>query len=77
MVATRVIVIWIYDNTGRAVIAVVLFHAIANLTFKSVFPGGSFESERIISVLLTMIAVIVAIVWGPRTLACARHARAI
>ena len=52
MVATRVIMVWLYNNTGRAVIAVVLFHAVANLTFKSVFPGGSYESERIISVIL-------------------------
>jgi len=69
MVATRVIMVWIYNNTGRAVVAVVLFHAIANLTFKSVFPGGSFESERIISVILTIVALIVTIVWGPRSLA--------
>jgi CAAX protease family protein len=68
MVATRVIMVWLYDNTGRAVIAVVLFHAIANLTFKSVFPAGSYESERIISVILTIVAVIVSVVWGPRTL---------
>jgi CAAX protease family protein len=68
MIATRVIMVWLYDNTGHAVIAVVLFHAIANLTFKSVFPGGSYESERIISVILTIIAAIVAVAWGPRTL---------
>jgi membrane protease YdiL (CAAX protease family) len=68
MVATRVIMVWIYNNTGRPVIAVVLFHAIANLTFKSIFPGGSYESERIISVLLTIIATIFTLEWGPRTL---------
>jgi membrane protease YdiL (CAAX protease family) len=72
MVATRVIMVWIYNNTRRTVLTVVFFHAIANLTFKSVFPGGSYESERIISVLLTVIAVIVALVWGPRTLTRSR-----
>jgi membrane protease YdiL (CAAX protease family) len=68
MIATRVIMVWLYDNTRRTVIAVVCFHAIANLTFKSVFPGGSYESERIISVMLTVIATVVALVWGARTL---------
>lgn len=68
MVATRVIMVWLYDSTSGAVIAVVLFHAIANLTFKSVFPGGSFESERIISVLLTIVAAIISVVRKPRTL---------
>jgi uncharacterized protein len=74
MVATRVIMVWIYNNTSRAVISVVLFHAIANLTFKSIFPGGSYESERIISVVLTIIALIVTVAWGPRTLTRARSA---
>ena len=72
MVATRVIMVWIYNNTSRSVLAVVLFHAIANLTFKSVFPGGSYESERIISVILTIIAVVVTLVSGPRTLTRSR-----
>ena len=75
MVATRVIMVWIYNNTSRSVLAVVLFHAIANLTFKSVFPGGSYESERIISVILTVFAVVVALGWGPHTLTRARDAR--
>jgi uncharacterized protein len=74
MVATRVIMVWLYNNTARAVIAVVLLHAIANLTFKSVFPGGSYESERIISVILSIIALIVALAWGPRTLIRTRAA---
>jgi CAAX protease family protein len=74
MVATRVIMVWIYNNTDKAVIAVVLFHTIANLTFKSVFPGGSYQSERIISVLLTIIALIVALAWGPRELTRTRRA---
>ena len=68
MVATRIIMVWIYDNTSRSVLAVVVFHAIANLTFKSIFPGGSYQSERIISVLLTIIAIAVSLVFGPRTL---------
>jgi uncharacterized protein len=74
MVATRVIMVWIYNNTSRSVLAVVLFHAIANLTFKSVFPGGSYESERIISVILSIVAVVITLVWGPRTLARFREA---
>jgi membrane protease YdiL (CAAX protease family) len=68
MLATRVIMVWIYNNTRRTVLAAAFFHAIANLTFKSVFPGGSYESERIISVLLTVMAVVVTVVWGPRRL---------
>ena len=75
MVATRIIMVWLYNNTGHAVIAVVLFHALANLSFKSMFPGGSYESERIISVLLTIIAVIVALAWGSSTLTRTSHAR--
>jgi hypothetical protein len=68
MIGTRVLMVWIYNNTGRSVAAVALYHAIANLTLKSVFPGGSYEAERIISVIIAIAAAIVVMVWGPRTL---------
>ena len=68
MVGTRVLMVWIYNNTGHSVSAVALYHAIANLSLKSAFPGGSYEAERIISVIIAIAAMIVVLVWGPRTL---------
>jgi uncharacterized protein len=64
MVATRVIMVWIYDATGRSVAAVAVYHAIANLSIKSWFPGGSYEGERVITVLL-VVAAMVAVTAAP------------
>jgi uncharacterized protein len=72
MVATRVLMVWLYDNIGRSVFAVALYHAMANLSAKTVFPGGSYPAERIISLILVLIAVLISVVCGPRTLARCR-----
>lgn len=40
MVGTRVLMVWLYNNTGRSVFAVALYHAIANLSLKRMFRGG-------------------------------------
>jgi membrane protease YdiL (CAAX protease family) len=60
MVATRVLMVWIYDNTGGSVFAVALYHAMATLAVKVFFPGGSYEGERVLALLLAGAAVLVA-----------------
>ncbi len=54
--------------------AVALYHASANVGTKTIFPGGSYHAERIISLILVVAAGLVALRWGPQTLA-ARHSR--
>jgi hypothetical protein len=56
MVATRVPMVWLYDGTGGSVFAVALYHAVANLSIKTMFPGGSYPGERLIALLLTGLA---------------------
>lgn len=68
MLATRVLMVWLYNNTGKSVFAVALYHAIANLSIKSMFPGGAYEAERVVALILAGAAAAVTIVWGPRTL---------
>ena len=68
MLGTRVLMVWLYNNAGKSVFAVALYHAIANLSVKSMFPGGSYEAERIIALILAATAAVVTIIWGPRTL---------
>ena len=58
MVATRVIMVWLYNASARSVAAVALYHAIANLSIKSWFPGGSYQAERVITVLLVIAAMV-------------------
>jgi membrane protease YdiL (CAAX protease family) len=76
-VASRVIIVWLYNNTGRSVFVAVLFHTMINLTWQ-LFPiNGSFYDPRVTSVITAAVAVVVVIVWGPRTMvrASAEEAR--
>jgi membrane protease YdiL (CAAX protease family) len=68
MLGTRVLMVWLYNNTGKSVFGVALYHAIANLSVKSVFPGGAVPAERTIALILAGAAAAVTIVCGPRTL---------
>lgn len=68
-VAARVLIVWIYNNTGKSVFAAALFHAISNVTWQ-LFPiHGSYFDPRITGLIMAGAAAIVAVVWGPRTLA--------
>jgi membrane protease YdiL (CAAX protease family) len=64
MVATRVIMVWLYDAAGNSVFAVALYHAMANLSGKTIFPGGSYPAERVISLILVAVAGCVALGFG-------------
>lgn len=68
-VASRVLIVWLYTNTGRSVFAAILFHTMSNVsTF--LFPNfGSHYDPRITGPILALVAVVVIVVWGPRTLA--------
>jgi uncharacterized protein len=68
-VASRVLIVWLYTNTGKSVFAAILFHAMSNVsTF--LFPNsGSHYDPRITGLLVAILALIVTIVWGPQTLA--------
>ena len=68
-VASRVIIVWLYNNTGKSVFAAALFHTTINVTWQ-LFPiQGSFFNPRVTGVITTFVAATVIVVWGPRTLA--------
>ncbi len=67
-VASRVIIVWLYNNTGRSVFAAALYHTMVNLTWQ-LFPiNGSYYDPRVTGLISAIVAVVVVIVWGPRTL---------
>ncbi len=68
-VAARVIIVWLYNHTGRSVFVAALFHAMINLTWQEFPINGSYYDPRITGVITAIVAVVVVIVWGPRTLA--------
>lgn len=77
-VAQRVLIVWIYDNSGGSVFAAALVHTLANMSQLGPFldfgpEGYPCEALRILSLILAAAAVIVTTIWGPRTLARSVH----
>ncbi|MGH2614141.1 MAG: CPBP family intramembrane glutamic endopeptidase [Thermomicrobiales bacterium] len=73
-VAMRILLTWIYNNTGKSVFAAAVFHAMGNLSslgpFLNFGPGGyPFAAQRISGLMLAIVAATVILLWGPRTLA--------
>ena len=74
-VAARVLIVWLYNNTGKSVFAVALFHATLNLTWMLFPVYGSHFDMRLGGLVMAAVAVMVTVVWGPRTLARCHSAR--
>ena len=68
-IALRVLMVWIFNNTGKSVFAMVLFHAMIN-EGEFMFPNlGSYYDPLLPFVILTAVAAIVVFLWGGKTLA--------
>jgi membrane protease YdiL (CAAX protease family) len=67
-VSSRVIYVWIYNNTGRSVFSAILYHDIDNVAWLTFPIGGSCFDPRVTGLLLAVCATGVTIVWGADTL---------
>jgi membrane protease YdiL (CAAX protease family) len=68
LVAVRILLVWLYNNTGKNVLAAALCHAMVNVSWQ-LFPNyGSHYDPRITGLITAFAAVIVTVIWGPRTL---------
>lgn len=68
LVATRVLLVWLFNNTGGSVAATALCHATVNLSWQLFPNGGSHYDPRIVGLITAAVAVVVVSGWGPRTL---------
>lgn len=74
-VALRVLIVWLYNNTGKSVFAATLFHGMVNVAEFS-FPNyGSYYDSVVSGAITAAVAVVVTLLWGPATLAGRRYAR--
>ena len=71
-VALRVLIVWLYNNTGRSVFASTLFHAFSNVS--SVAYSSCYD-PRITGLIVAFVATLVVLVWGPRTLVRTKNAQ--
>lgn len=71
-IGIRILIVWLYNNTGKSVFVAILLHAIGN-TARSIFPGGrpAFElGDAAVGYSIVVVAsIIVVLLWGPKTLA--------
>ena len=74
-VAARILIVWLYNNTGKSVFAVALFHATLNLTWMLFPVYGSHFDMRLGGLVMAAVAAVVTLVWGPKTLARYKSAR--
>lgn len=67
LVAVRVVMVWLYNKAGKSVFAIILFHAMINVS-SFLFPNyGSHYDPRIAGLLTALTAVIVTLFWGRQT----------
>jgi len=63
----RILIVWLYNNTGKSILAGTLSHAMINVSEFS-FPNyGSHYDPFISSIIFALAAAIVIFLWGPKT----------
>ena len=74
-IVLRILMVWLYNNTGKSMFAVILFHTMINVCDFS-FPNyGSYYDPAITGAIIAITVVIVTFFWGAKTLAHYRYAR--
>jgi membrane protease YdiL (CAAX protease family) len=66
-IATRVIMVWLYNGAGRSILATAIFHAMSNVGYFFLLPnvGASYASD-IGAATLIVVACMVTLVWLPQ-----------
>jgi hypothetical protein len=73
-VALRILIVWICNSTNKSAFGAILFHAMSNPGWQ-LFPNqGPHYDPRVTRPIIAVGAAVVAVVWGPRTLARYRNA---
>lgn len=73
-VVLRVIMVWLYNNTGKSLFCVIIFHTMINVS-EYAFPNyGSHFNPFITFVVAAAAAIIIIVLYGARTLAQYRYA---
>jgi uncharacterized protein len=67
-VSLRVLHTWLYNNTRRSVFGAIVFHATNNVSWQLFPNSGSHYDPRVNGLIVSAIAVLVALGWGTHTL---------
>jgi uncharacterized protein len=80
-IAVRILIVWIYNNTGKSLFACILFHTMLNLG-RPLFPKDQthnplVEYPYIHYPVFALFAVVIVVLWGSKTLARFRYSQII
>jgi uncharacterized protein len=80
-VAVRVLIVWIYNNTGKSLFACILFHAMLNLG-RPLFPKDETHNPLvdypyIHYPVFVLVAIVIVVLWGSNTLTLFRFGHTI
>lgn len=68
-VAARIMIVWLYNNSGKSVFIATLFHMTLNVVWQLFPVNGSFFDYRFTGITMAVVALIIVVIWEPRTLA--------
>ncbi|MDI3341791.1 MAG: CPBP family intramembrane metalloprotease [Sphaerobacter sp.] len=74
-VALRVLIAWVYNNTGRSVLAAALLHTTDNVKWQLTEMSGAPYDPAINAAIMAVVAGTVTLLWGPATLGRFRSPR--
>jgi len=60
-VAIRVVMVWLYNNTGKSVFGAALFHTTINVTWQLFPVHGSYYDPRVTSLIMIFLAAVVTL----------------
>jgi uncharacterized protein len=70
----RVVMVWLFNNTGKSVFAMILFHAMNNISPYLIPNQGAHYDPFITCISLIATVIVVVFLWGSKTLARYRYA---
>jgi hypothetical protein len=73
MIAMRVIIVWLFVNTGQSVFIAVLFHTMSNIPWGILSNYESYYDPFVTFLILAVVCGVIVAIWGPATLARFRY----
>ncbi len=78
-VAIRILIVWLYNNTGKSLFAAILFHALINIGRSVSYPtvGSHYDPtyQSVGYIIFAITALIVTFLWDAKTLTRYRYTR--
>jgi membrane protease YdiL (CAAX protease family) len=65
-IALRVVMTWLYNNTGHSVFGAMVFHAMINVSWLTFPIRGSYYDPRVTGLIVAAVAVAVTAIWDQR-----------